>query len=227
MIYVIGDSHTRAFSFNANFFPLFIGAGKQNNFVDEANSKTLAENVTNVLCRMEDLKYVMFVLGEPDARFFSGQGWYPWEAKNPPDISGYQEKCHRSIIRYERMLIELLAKKDFIPIVFNVTPSKRELQNVVVDYYNSCLKEMCENNNFYFVAINEKIYSKDENIIHEMYFGDTVHMNNQIQPLAEAELIKLKVIEKSGFNNSFTWDHIAVMKKFVFDPQFGCFKLSK
>lgn len=227
MIYVIGDSHTRAFSFNSNFFPLFVGAGKENNFVNETNSITLTKNIFNVLSKIEVVKYVMFVIGEPDARFFSGQGWYPWESKTPPDISDYQKKCHLAIVRYEKMLKELLAKINFKPIIFNVTPSKRQQQNIVVNYYNSCLKKMCENNKFHFVFINQKIYSNDENIIHELYFGDTVHMNNQIQPLVEEELIKMGIIEKSDFNNNFNWDHTEVMKKFAFDPQFGCFKLSK
>ena len=40
-VIVLGDSHCRAFSFNSNFFPIFLGAGKEMNFISDKNLKKL------------------------------------------------------------------------------------------------------------------------------------------------------------------------------------------
>ena len=32
-IIVLGDSHSRSFAHNQNFFPVFLGAGKHHNFI--------------------------------------------------------------------------------------------------------------------------------------------------------------------------------------------------
>ncbi len=227
MICVLGDSHSRAFAHNSNFFPMFLGAGKEHNFISEENAARVASKIPAVLSHIKSLKEVIFVLGEPDTRYYTGQGWYPWESTLDPDITGYQAKVNSSVTRYETMLKSLQKTIRFEPVIFNVTPSQRILQNVVVDHYNEQLKQMCGSNGYRFIYINDKLYSGDANIIHDKYYGDNVHMNNKIQPLIEEVLTSYGLIETSGYDKEFNWSHAGVMKEFAFDKKFGCYKQVK
>ena len=84
-IIVFGDSHSRAFSYNPNFLPFFIGAGKQNNFINDENAKRVEDSLRTALKGLEGQK-VMFCFGEPDTRHWLGLGWYPWEGKREFDL---------------------------------------------------------------------------------------------------------------------------------------------
>ena len=79
-IYAIGDSHTRAFSFNKNFLPLFIGAGKSHCFINDKNMKNVRNKIYKITKKLNQAT-VILVLGEPDTRYYLGKGWYPWEDK--------------------------------------------------------------------------------------------------------------------------------------------------
>ena len=224
-IYVIGDSHTRAFSFNTNFFPLFVGAGKENCFVSDETLRNITANFFKTLDALVSDNPVMLVVGEPDTRFYLGQGWYPWDSKVKENISGFEKKVDGSIDRVETLLDKLKKRYTNKFILFNVTPSQRVNQNKVTDYFNRKLEQLCKKRDCLFVFINDKIYSGDEKIIHEKYYGDTVHLNNKIQPLVEAILKENDLIGKSGFDENVQWSHQEVMKKFSFDEKFGCYKL--
>ena len=166
----------------------------------------------------------MFVFGEPDTRHYAGQGWHPWLAETPPDISNYEAKVEESVQRFETMLQCLTSWRPFLPMVLNVTPSVRLEQNVVVDFFNSRLADRCARNGWLFIPINGAVYDPKDHTIQVKYFGDQIHLNQQIQPLVEKILEDAEVLSCSGYNPAFQASNAEIMKLFAFDEKFGCFR---
>jgi hypothetical protein len=224
-ILVVGDSHTRAFAGNPNFTPMFAGAGKENCFVNEETCAIVQRNLFTMLEKLKWEGPIMLFYGEPDTRFYLGKGWYPWQATGRDKMLFHTFRVRKSFVRYCKLIEECRKRYSNQIIILNVTPSSRVNQNKMVDYFNSLLKKYAGRHGLLFVDINEQVYSDASRVVQKKYEADTVHLNNNIQPLVENVLIKHGLIETSGFNSSAEWNHEEMMKKFVFDEKFGCYRL--
>jgi len=78
-IWVIGDSHTRAFSFNDNFIPFYIGGGKEHCFLSDQRLSDFISKVLHIVKEVVAQDSIILFLGEPDTRFYIGSGWKPWK----------------------------------------------------------------------------------------------------------------------------------------------------
>ena len=223
-ILVFGDSHSRAFALNPNFLPIFIGAGKLNNFINEENAGRVQNSVIKA-CNELKPKDVILCFGEPDTRYFLGLGWYPWENKREFTLEDYKPSVLESIERYKAFLEKLKELISGTIMVFNVTPSIRTEQNVIVDFFNISMQKACSEIEVLFIDVNNDIYSKDSDIIKQEYFSDTVHLNNRIQILAEDFLLKNKIIESRGYQEDAAFEHSDIQSKFKYDKRFGCYVL--
>jgi len=224
-IIVFGDSHSRAFSFNPNFMPFFIGAGKENNFINDENAKRVEGSLRKALSGL-DGKKVMFCFGEPDTRHYLGLGWYPWEGKRLFELDDFRPSIDESVKRYSKMIKNL--RKDFSNemLVFNATPSTRSDQNEITDYFNAGMKKACESiQGVLFIDINSKIYVDTEELIDQQYYSDTVHLNNKIQILVEDFLLGKGVINQRGYDSELKFSHKKVQSKYEYNEQFGCYVL--
>ena len=221
VIAVLGDSHSRAFSFNENFFPIFLGPGKTMNFVNDQNLNQLKSAVSKALSALEVDRLILY-LGEPDTRYFLGKGWYPWEPKEDykVDVSG---AIDASMKRYSSLLDSLPADKEFV--ILNVTPSRREEQNKIVDIYNKELALLSSSRNIPFIQINSEIYSDDDLLIKDKYYSDHVHMELSIQELVEEKLLELGWIKNRKYNQGTAISNAAVKEKYQYDKRFGCYVL--
>lgn len=222
-IYVIGDSHTRAFSYNPNFLPLFIGAGKEHCFINDKTYKNIKKKSYNIVKQLDNAK-VMFTLGEPDTRYYLGKGWYPWDNKVEFTVKDFKPLIDKSLSRYKKLLLFLKKNTNNAYIIFNIPPSIREEQNEIVEYFNTGLESFCKQNGFLFISVNDKLYS-NESIVSEKYYGDTVHLNKNVQPLVEDILIKEELLVSSKFDEEVVWDHTQVQNSYEFNEKFGCYTL--
>lgn len=55
--------------FNKNYLPIFIGPGKEINFINKKNSKTVLDRSLKILYQFPLIKDVILCFGEPDARY--------------------------------------------------------------------------------------------------------------------------------------------------------------
>ncbi len=222
-IFVIGDSHTRAFSFNINFLPLFLGAGKEHNFISEENKNRVQAKVEDIIDKFKP-KFVLFYLGEPDTRFYLGQGWYPWEGDESEYRTDVSNEIQESATRYIALLDHLSTK--FIKTSFfflNVTPTSIQKQNQITNKLNSYLKQFSAGKNFYMLSFNDLLYEQPD-IIDKKYLGDPIHLNNLIQPIVEKLLMDMNILKKSqSSDQELHWDHKDVMKNYSYNPKFGCY----
>lgn len=227
-IYVIGDSHTRSFSFNRNFTPLFLGQGKEINFTSVESYNKVVNSVLHVLQYFSDNDSIILFLGEPDTRYYLSSGWYPWDNENLIDIKGHQEKVALSINRYSDFIKLIKSKFSGNIYVLNVIPSNRKEQNIVVDEYNKQLSKACNDISVEFLHANEFIYSDENHTgIKPEYFSDQVHLNHRLQIVVQELLTSFGVNIKDDFNSKISWDNKEVQSKFYYDEKFGCYKMKK
>lgn len=80
-IWLIGDSHARAFSYNNNFIPFFIGEGRKHCFINDNCLSNVISKVFKIIKEIEAGDAIVLFLGEPDTRLYLGRDWKPWERR--------------------------------------------------------------------------------------------------------------------------------------------------
>lgn len=224
-ILVLGDSHSRGFSFNENFFPLFLGAGKEINLVNDKNFERLKSRILKIAEQFKENKVILY-LCEPDCRFYLGKGWYPWdENKWVKENIDVEKAILASINRYSMLIdyVKTLFEKEVI--VMNVTPSTRVEQNKIVLQFNEGLSKLCAKKELLFLEINSSIFSNDEKVLKEKYYADHVHLDTSIQELVEEVLISKNIISERRYNTETKQSNSEISNMYKFDKRFGCYVL--
>jgi lysophospholipase L1-like esterase len=235
-IWVVGDSHARAFSYNDNFIPIFIGEGRGYCFIDEVRLSNLISKVAKIIKEVNSQDTIIFLLGEPDTRFYLKRGWKPWKKRrnkgwryliNRVAVAMFgKRKVKNSFSRYCRFITEIRKRTDATIMILNLPPSMRKDQNRLVDYFNKMLSEFCATHKkAEFIDINDTIYEHRSQKIKNEYFGDQVHLNMKIQPLVENWLIQRGYLERSHYSWQKSMDKKKLKKKFSYNERFGCYTL--
>ena len=101
---IIGESHTRSFSYRENVLPFFMGNGKTIN-LSTKNITKIDSKIKNILSTIDKENSITFLfLGEPNCRYPLKKKWDPhWdEIRNKPlnipetfdnDINGLLKVC--------------------------------------------------------------------------------------------------------------------------------------
>ncbi len=220
MIYVVGDSHTRTFADNINFFPLFLGAGKEVCFISDDRLEKLKHRIKDVVSHIEEMSTIMFVLGEPDTRYYLGKGWTPWAPEFEEKVEEPYKLLDASLKRYETFITWFsdTFSSDFI--IFNVIPSTRKQQNQYVRYMNDRLTKFCLAKDVKFINIQSHLIK--EGVIQQDYMADVVHLNTSVQPLVEAEIKKLGFPIEDASNATIKASKIS-RSAFIYNEQFSCY----
>ena len=224
-IWVIGDSHTRAFSYNDNFIPFYIGEGKEHCLLSDQRLSNLILKVLNIVKEVKAQDSIILFMGEPDTRFYLGSGWKPWKKKLRFPIRG-RSKIKKSFKRYCQLINEVKNKTNARLLILNITPSNRKDQNKLVNYFNRLLSEYClKEKDVAFIDINTAIYNPETKTVREEYYGDPVHLNMKLQLPVENWLIGKGIIERSFYNEESTMDKKKLRENFKFNDRFGCYTL--
>jgi hypothetical protein len=222
-IYVIGDSHCRGFSYNSNFVPLFIGPGKEINFITDSNKELTTSKVQLALSKIKAGRIIL-VFGEPDTRHYLGKGWHPWENELEIGIGDFRPSVSASVERFSDFFRLIDSGASFQLMVLSVPPSERKDQNEIVRYYNQLLEDFCRVHNVLFIDIHDKLFLANGDI-DKSYFGDQIHLNNKSQHLVEDILILHSVISERKYDPNHRWSSTETMKSFGYKKEFGCYTL--
>ncbi|GAB5539813.1 MAG: hypothetical protein Salg2KO_19160 [Salibacteraceae bacterium] len=223
-ILVLGDSHARSFSYNNNFIPVFLGAGKLHNFISDHNSHVVLEKSLQVIQSLRP-KHVMLFFGEPDTRYLLGKGWTPWDPNND-DIDGIdQPHLEGCVLRYFDFIQKIVRNASLESVlVLNIIPSKRAEQNAIVDEYNEILAErLGQIAGVRFLDINDTLYESITPTIKDKYVSDPVHLNHELQKPVEKKLLDMGLISSPGFSSEIEWDNSTIHRRYKIDPRFGCY----
>mgnify|MGYP000863606451 FL=1 len=116
---IIGESHTRSFSYRENVLPFFMGNGKTIN-LSTKNITKIDSKIKNILSTIDKENSITFLfLGEPNCRYPLKKKWDPhWdEIRN--------KKTVKPLIDLEHMTecVENLSKLDLTNIDYILTPT--------------------------------------------------------------------------------------------------------
>ena len=179
---VLGDSHTRAYGLNPNFMPIFLGPGKEINFIDWHNTDSLK----NKCVKLEEhlnIQSVIFCMGEPDTRYAMGLGWHPWGSSRTRDSNNYMflEKCVERHLTFVHEISENLGWSVYVQ---NIVLTQDPVQCEYIDFYNEKLSDELGEN---FIAFNDEIRG-EHGVIDSNFSWDMIHANNQICQFVESHL---------------------------------------
>ena len=216
-IIVLGDSHVRSFAKNKYFLPLFVGPGKTTCFINDKTSKETKNKVIDILSKFEKDDRILLVFGEPDCRWWSGQGWHPWNSKEKPSLN--ENGLNTSINRFKNFIETILNKGYSNIVVYNTTPSEREVQNSAVKIWNMDIENFCFGKTIPFINLNEELFN--EGMIKTEYLADPIHLNEKSVNLTLKIFNNMDIIQYDGstVDNYYYGD---VKSKFKFNSKFNC-----
>lgn len=224
---VLGDSHTRGFSFNDNFLPFFLGQGKEHCFISDENYLNIKKKVDLILSRLSPNTKVILYFGEPDTRYYLGKGWTPWTTDDEYQLEDIERKLYASSKRYLALIKHIQKKFKLDLFVLNITHSNRPEQNEIVDQFNKILESNQQKLGYQFIQFNEEIYDSEKRCVKEEYLGDPVHLNNKIQIPVENWLLSRNLISEIKYADNPTWNNKEVQGKYAYNERFGCYTLKE
>lgn len=209
-IIVIGDSHSRSFGGSDYFIPIFLGAGKVNNFTNENLAKTTEKRLLQIMSHFKKDDYFLLTFGEPDCRWSTYDSWHPSiPVKNP------KNKIFNSISNFKKSILKIKSLYRNL-IIYNVTPHMRDHQNITNQIFNKNISTFCEENDLFFCDIYDEVLNDLESHLVELDRNrgiDSCHLGNSVQELVIKKLKITKKPEKIIIDSS----------SFKFDESFKCF----
>ncbi|GAB1258031.1 hypothetical protein NBRC116494_25330 [Aurantivibrio plasticivorans] len=186
MLYVVGDSHCRSFSYHPECLPLFVAPGKRLllNSGDQLNETI--ELLNKTVCGIPESSKLMLLVGEPSLRSFleSGGG----------SNSLYAKKFIESIFKLQENLSKYKLELHIVPPVPREDEKYAALWVLVRD-------EMVRQKLPCATVFDEAV--SGDGIIKQEYIGDFIHAN---QLLADLTLSKL-LDSNMASSNRFAWSY--------------------
>lgn len=179
---LLGDSHTRSFTYIDNVIPVFMGAGKSINLSTENidNLKKLMLRCKGVLG--DDYMFVT-LLGEPNIRYQLKNNWavHTTDFKGDTDVNTeYLDEC---IENYKNLFDELEFISYIVTPTTAYTPSLNSMK-----YFNDKLKETFGDlviDTFSTIIENLDDYTSSN------YEYDPIHLNSKLSNVLISELSKM------------------------------------
>ena len=192
---ILGDSHTRSFSFRENIYPVFLDEGRKINLNSNHVNYVISQSnkVKNKLHVLENIMYFI-KLGEPDIRYQLNQDWYVQASgfvyEGKIDYK-YLDLC---ILNYKKIIDNL----PFINYILTPTTAyKPSLDSL--KYFNDGIKNLFGDK---VVDIQSKTLGQTE--VLDKYKGsdkDPIHLNSNISDLFLNELIERNIINSSDLDH--------------------------
>mgnify|MGYP000365271182 CR=1 FL=1 len=220
-IIVIGDSHSRSFVDSDYFIPIFIGAGKFNNFTNEHEAKTTEKRLLQIMSHFKKDDYFLLTFGEPDCRWNTYNSWHPLIPVKPQN-----NKIINSISNFKKSILKIKPLYENL-IIYNAIPHTRGDQNAITQIWNKNVSTFCEENDLFFCDIYDEVLKDLDSHLVELSGDrgiDPVHLGTSIQELVIKKLQNTRMmsiaqeplkqkIYKIIMDNSF----------FEYDERFKCF----
>ena len=191
---VLGDSHTRSFSFRENVYPIFLDEGRKINLNTNHVNYVISQSnkVKNKLNLLENVIYFI-KLGEPDIRYQLNNDWHVQASDFVYEGKINYEYLDLCISNYKKIIDNL----PFIDYILTPTTAyKPSLDSL--KYFNDGIKKIFGDK---VVDIQSKTLGQTE--VLDEYKGsdrDPIHLNSNISNLFLDELVKRNIINSSDLN---------------------------
>jgi hypothetical protein len=199
-IYILGDSHIRAFSFANQIMPIFIGPAAFNNFLSERNALMVINKIDHLICSLEsDLKELILIISG-DVIHVSRKS----EGKEKDLI-----KLDAAIKRYSEFIDKFHVSYPNVKLVVGaVFPGCTDMYLQYELYYNERLQNICHNVAVPFINVNTVITTDGK--LDFPFKADFAHVNYRVvKPFLEllSENINAN-LEDRCYYNDFRWEYV-------------------
>lgn len=194
--FVFGDSHVRSLVDNLNFVPIFIGQGRDHNFVTLKSLFRIFIKVHYIAMKVKQKSNVIFFFGEPDTRYAMGNGWYPWDNKGK-SVAVSKYLIEQSAHRYLALIDVFRSLTGWNVFVLSVLPTRQKEQFPFIQRFNTVIRSNERELDFTFIDI-ETSFLKNDGTIQDEFVGDKIHANTGVQKFVEDFLIKKGFLNNAG-----------------------------
>ena len=176
---IIGESHTRQFSYRKNIIPFFIGGGKTVN-LENKNIENINSELRKITAQLDSIDdYLTFIyLGEPNCRFPIKKHWTPhWdEIKLGKKVDSYVAKD------YLQKCVDNYDKIELSNIDYIITPTGAyDPVQPALQYFNELLVKKFDEK---VINVFEKTVDSDLKTLNEYkarnWREDPIHVNSKI-----------------------------------------------
>jgi len=175
-IIILGESHTRSFSYRKNMLPFFMGSGK---IINLDNIISINDSIKSVMSRLNKKECLTFLyIGEPNCRYPIRNHWTPhWdEIHKGLDVNSYVDK------EYLQNCIDRYSSINLQDIDFILTPTGAyDPVQPALHYFNSLLKEKFKDK---VIDIFAKTVDKNLKTLNKYkakdWKKDPIHVNSRI-----------------------------------------------
>lgn len=199
-LFIIGDSHVRAFGYNNAYVPLFIGPAAFNNFRTAKSAEVVTNKIVDLLINVkEDISLMLLFVGDVEhatrhVDTFSDKEWLQLDES----ITRYQESI--KILKEKFFNIKL--------IVSSVLPGRSEQYRKCQEHYNKKIKSFCSENNIHYIDVNDRIVNPEGFLVYP-YKADFAHINYRVPEIYYRELISMSFFENdSTYYSDYKWSHV-------------------
>jgi hypothetical protein len=187
MLFVIGDSHVRSFSYNKKVFPIFVAQGSQLLLNTNKQCEKTVKLLKPILESLPLNNTVVLLIGEPSLREFLTEGSILTEV-NPDN---YASHFYQNLKWIKKNLTSTSRDIIIVPPIPRGDKDYGYLWLSVIQEMNKAGEHFA---NIYSSAVNEN------GALNELYIGDFIHSNEKLADLIVNTL-------QSGF--AFSDDHHA------------------
>lgn len=199
LVYALGDSHVRTYSYHDRFLPLYIGPGFANCFLTAELAAATEDKILLNLARVPGNCAVLLSLGEPDVRFHS-------EDRFGTRGGGDREVLQTAVARYAATLEHVRDSANVRLAVMNVPPSVDVERSRLALMYNNLLAESCKTLEVTFIDIWSHLVDARSGLLQPVYDADGIHLKPAILP-ALSRALREKHVVCAGFpaGPNFAW----------------------
>lgn len=199
LVYALGDSHVRTFSYHDGFLPLYVGPGFANCFLTPELAAVAEDKVFMNLARLPKDCAVLLAFGEPDVRFHH-------EDRFGTQRDGDHKALRTAVARYAATLGRVCDRTKVRLAVMNVPPSVDEARSALALLYNSYLAEQCPALGVSFIDIWSDLVDSRTGRLQSKFDADGIHLTPAILPALSSALHEKNMVS-DGFPGApnFAW----------------------
>ncbi len=176
--YLISDSHSRAFSYNSAFIPLFIGRGDTTLFLTDDLFRSTAKKIISIVTLLKDNVPIIFAFNETNLRLHLNDAYKTWDEG---------DAVIEKIVGRQLKLFELFCKSGRKVYIITAFPREDAAYTRLAKLYNIELLKQVKQTSVTIINFFDKITHDTGQIIAD-YKADFIHCNAKVGDLVAGML---------------------------------------
>lgn len=205
-MYVIGDSHTRSFSYHEFFVPLFVGPGKETLFLTDEQTKKTHSKVLNTVKLLDLSQDYLFIFSEPNLRYHQQNKFNTRRNKDDQSV------IKKIVANYVCLLKEVSSIVNGRTFVLCAIPRPDSDYTVLATMFNAELKAAVQGTKITYIDLWGAV-TTNEGMIKPKFMGDFIHANYLLADMVVRHLKQQALVGKhTKVVSRYQWEHAHTIK---------------